>query len=1843
MSKHWKRFAAVVVSLTMAFQFCVNDFYAYAETGTSQTDSVEETNTGQPQTPAEPTESAEPAPEAETDTTDPAQTPAEDMASGQESQDSDPAQGQTPVNEEEQPQEQEEAASTLKLEFKDEAGTTLKTVDPIALTGKTVGQPISLTEVGVDTNIEGYTLVDIKDKNDSTKDYNANSVEFTLTKNITELQLVYRANPKEPETAPTENNTNTTEDSQQGEAEEDSEADEEESDKKTPTIRAMLLANPDQQVTVTVTYGDTTETRSINVGSIETNAPVIDGYVFNNAKVGNTIVDTIAYDETTNSYYVTTSDNQLTGIKIDDTTRIVLNYKQYVETFDITYEVYVDNQKIPNNNEALEIVGASQAEDGDDLEFSFSLKKGYIFDHVQAGDKKVNGNDGIYTIEDISQDTTVSIYLEKIKSYSFDFVESSNTTIIYNGHTYYSNSDGTVSMGTYSAGSQTLTFTVKGRGDQNTMDGGALNKLVLIIDGVQYSVNTPADPESEGSFTTNLSNGYTVTLKHAGMESIYDRGKGSKGSAPVYQVTIQANSEEGLHGDIQISTNYKTSKSSEVWVKQADGVEDNNVYVKQNYNEGKTLNPNKFEFLTRTTNRETNVYFNVAPGYSTDVDDITITVEYDGEAQSYTAQRLNNQSYDYYFTIPEDSTNRWPWESGEDFQPKDIRIYISVKALEKAYVAEYNYGNGESATTIGSYKDGDNFLVSDNKENYPTRDGYVFVGWKLGDTVYKPDSLFSINSQTEDLAKQDPSTGNYVFEFEAVWENAETADKALYTINVFFENSNGYSNSPDVTLTEYGPNGETAFLVQSEIDEVLSQQEGLPENWQKDYELDNDKNGSYSVEITSDGSSVLNIYYRLQRYTITTNATNGTITPRTDVRKGSTFTVSYSANEGYILSSIRVDGQEQYDPNDPNNLIINQYQFTDVNGDHTIEVTYERNTESFSVQGFNVPYDGNAYSVTTEGTILSDEKWQYSTDDGKTWLDGQPDNTEFVNVSESPGTMLVRVVKENVPEPENVVWYASVDAKISKRSLTLTSADLEKEYDGDPLVNGETPLAVETGWADGEGATYTFTGSQTLVGHSANAFTINWNEGTDENNYNLTKTEGQLTVSNREAKYEVTVVANSGSKTYDGEELAVSGFQNEGENGIPVVASNGKTYYVTGLTSEATGTDVADSVTSIPVNGTAVVKDAEGNVVTDDFNVKVTNGSLTISKANLTLTSADLEKEYDGDPLVNGETPLAVETGWADGEGATYTFTGSQTLVGHSANAFTINWNEGTDENNYNLTKTEGQLTVSNREAKYEVTVVANSGSKTYDGEELAVSGFQNEGENGIPVVASNGKTYYVTGLTSEATGTDVADSVTSIPVNGTAVVKDAEGNVVTDQFSVNTQNGTLTIGKREVTITVADASKVYGTSDPTFATPTVEGLVDDKDLGTVSVVRTNTDEDVGVYEEVLSAEYTSNNNYDVTIVPGNFTITQQSIDPGEDPDNPDPSYKDVTVNSPSNVTYDGTAHQWKPTVTSGDTTLTEGTDYTVSYSTTDFTNVTGTITVTITGTGNYAGTVTRTYQINPRAITLTSSGGTKTYDGTVLTNGTVTITAGSLANPSDLTYRATGTQTEVGSSLNTIEVNYASDQMRANYSVTLQTGTLTVNAAPVTPVTPTPTPGGGDEGTGTDTTPTAGGPVAVADDDADAEEEPEEEEVEDEETPLSDGEEEVDDGKTPLAKIDVWALINLIAAIITVLLGLILLLSKRHKNDEEEDEEERQARIERGEEKEQEQKRGWICKVLGVLVAIGSVVLFILTEDMSLPMVLIDEWTIWMVIIAVVELVLLLVGRHWKDVDDDEEEQAQA
>ena len=75
---------------------------------------------------------------------------------------------------------------------------------------------------------------------------------------------------------------------------------------------------------------------------------------------------------------------------------------------------------------------------------------------------------------------------------------------------------------------------------------------------------------------------------------------------------------------------------------------------------------------------------------------------------------------------------------------------------------------------------------------------------------------------------------------------------------------------------------------------------------------------------------------------------------------------------------------------------------------------------------------------------------------------------------------------------------------------------------------------------------------------------------------------------------------------------------------------------------------------------------------------------------------------------------------------------------------------------------------------------------------------------------------------------------------------------------------------------------------------------------------------------------------------------------------------------------YHGSAIKPVPTVTYNGTTLTPGSDYTVSYS---GNNSAGTATLTVTGTGNYTGTVTKNYTIRNVALSDFRSLGSNTYE----------------------------------------------------------------------------------------------------------------------------------------------------------------------------------------------------------------------------------------------------------------------
>lgn len=166
----------------MAFQFCTNDFYLYAETEPADPGQTQVTN-GPESGPSDSTEeAAEETPSSDTGTPEPSAPVEEQPAAPVEEQ---PA---APV------EEQPEVASTLKVEFVDANNTSVKETVEQALTSKYVKDTINLDELGIDINVEGYTLTEVKDKNDNTQVYTTETKDFVLTGNVTELQFVYTQN-----------------------------------------------------------------------------------------------------------------------------------------------------------------------------------------------------------------------------------------------------------------------------------------------------------------------------------------------------------------------------------------------------------------------------------------------------------------------------------------------------------------------------------------------------------------------------------------------------------------------------------------------------------------------------------------------------------------------------------------------------------------------------------------------------------------------------------------------------------------------------------------------------------------------------------------------------------------------------------------------------------------------------------------------------------------------------------------------------------------------------------------------------------------------------------------------------------------------------------------------------------------------------------------------------------------------------------------------------------------------------------------------------------------------------------------------------------------------------------------------------------------------------------------------------------------------------------------------------------------------------------------------------------------------------------------------------------------
>lgn len=655
----------------------------------------------------------------------------------------------------------------------------------------------------------------------------------------------------------------------------------------------------------------------------------------------------------------------------------------------------------------------------------------------------------------------------------------------------------------------------------------------------------------------------------------------------------------------------------------------------------------------------------------------------------------------------------------------------------------------------------------------------------------------------------------------------------------------------------------------------------------------------------------------------------------------------------------------------------------------------------------------NTMSVNAPASVVYNGQVQQQEpvvkDGDKTLVEG----TDYT-LSYSEDATNVGTVKVTVTGMGNYTGKAKVSYLITPAPLSITTDSDTKVYDGTPL----TARGSIEGLVADETVEFKVTGSQTLVGSSKNTYELKWNGSAKESNYTVKEALGKLEVSKQsidekdEKDYKGIKIDDPASTIYDGSKHQWTPTVTDADgNKLTVDKDYEVAYKRDGVVSD----DFKNAGTI------TVVISGKGN-----YSGTVTK-KYEITKRAVTLTSADHTWTYDGKD--HQETRVSVtRDGFAAGEGVDYSDFATVKDVTTKAveNTFTYAAKKGTDlEKNYNVKVVNGKLTVTKAAATGNIVLTTKDESKTYDGHALEA------GE--AKATATTGDDIKVEYSADHKTWTENRSEVALTNAGSKTVYVRASSEKNFSGFVEATE--TLTVDPATVTIATKNAEKPYDGKALT-ADGSMTGLVNGE---TAEFKVTGTLTDVGEIANAYTLTWNGTakkSNYIVKETVGKLKVTARSID--------DTTYG-MSVSKPESVEYDGQAHKWAPTVKDGEKTLAEGTDYTVAYGKDDFTNVTGEIKVTVTGKGNYAGSVERTYQVTPAPLTVETEGASKTYDGEALTHDVATIKG--LKNKETATIHATGSQTEVGESDNGYAITWDGSAQKDNYTIKTETiGKLVVS-----------------------------------------------------------------------------------------------------------------------------------------------------------------------------------------------------
>ena len=354
--------------------------------------------------------------------------------------------------------------------------------------------------------------------------------------------------------------------------------------------------------------------------------------------------------------------------------------------------------------------------------------------------------------------------------------------------------------------------------------------------------------------------------------------------------------------------------------------------------------------------------------------------------------------------------------------------------------------------------------------------------------------------------------------------------------------------------------------------------------------------------------------------------------------------------------------------------------------------TYNMGLSAADFTNLSNNFDNVVFEVTNSSLVIAPKAATITVQSkNKTYGDADPILTATVEGlagTDAAIPMISRAAGENVgsytinatvaADPNYTFTIVPGTMTISPKTLTVKADAKVKTFGEDEpelsvtidgLVNGDTADQIN----------YTV---ERESGEDVGTRTINVIGSEFQGNYNVVFENAEMTIVPEDTVV-VRITAHNGTFQYDGTERDLSGYDVEINNEL---YSEGA-FTFTG-NSELKATNAGTYRTAMTA---ADFTNNDPNFTNVVFEVK--NGELVITKRQVTLTSGDAEKTYDGKALKNSDITVGGD-GFAEGEGLIYNVTGSITNPGTAENTF--NWipAEGTLAANYKFTATNGTLTV---------------------------------------------------------------------------------------------------------------------------------------------------------------------------------------------------------------------------------------------------------------------------------------------------------------------------------------------------------------------------------------------------------------------------------------------------------------------------------------------------------------------------------------------------------------------